>query len=94
LSDPIPYVRAGAADALGAIGRESRSAVPALIERLKTDPGPNYVFDSAIYALGEIGPDAKQAISALEEISHRPRLTAPAREAILQIQGKPVPMYH
>ena len=94
LSDPVPYVRAGAADALGAIGAESRSAVPALMERLKTDPGPNYVFDSAIYALGNIGPDAKQAISALEEIAHRPRLTAPARESILQIQGKPVPMYH
>ena len=94
LSDPVPYVRAGAADALGAIGPESRTAVPALIERLKTDPGPNYVFDSAIYALGNIGPDAKEAISALEEISHRPRLTAPAHEAILQIQGKPVPMYY
>lgn len=94
LSDPVPYVRAGAADALGAIGPESRSAVPALVERLKTDPGPNYVFDSAIYALGNIGPDARPAISALEEISHRPRLTAPAREAILQIQGMPVPMYH
>jgi len=94
LSDPVPYVRAGAADALGAIGRESRSAVPALMERLKTDTGPNYVFDSVIYALGNIGPDAKQALNALEEISHRPRLTAPAHEAILQIQGKPVPMYH
>ena len=94
LRDPVPYVRAGAADALGAIGVQSRSAVPALIERLKTDPGPNYVFDSAIYALGNIGPDAKQAITTLEEISRRPRLTAPAHEAILQIQGKAVPMYH
>lgn len=94
LNDPVPYVRAGAADALGAMGADSRSAVPALMERLKTDPGPNYVFDSIIYALGNIGPDASQAISALEEVSHRPRLTAPAREAILQIQGKPVPMYH
>ena len=94
LSDPVPYVRAGAADALSAIGSESRSAVPALMERLKTDPGPNYVFDSAIYALGNIGPDAKEAISVLEEISQRPRLTAPAHQAILQIQGKPVPTYH
>ena len=94
LADPVPYVRAAAADALGAIGPGSRSAVPALIERLKTDPGPNYVFDSAIYALGDIGPDAKDAIPALKEISQRPRLTAPAHEAILQIEGKPVPMYH
>lgn len=94
LSDSVPYVRAGSADALGAIGPQSRAAVPALIERLKTDPGPNYVFDSAIYALGNIGPDAKTALSTLEEISRRPRLTAPAHEAILQIEGKPVPTYH
>src|SRR5580693_5273259 len=80
--------------ALGAIGPGSRAAVSALIERLKTDPGPNYVFDSAIYALGNIGPDAKEALPTLEEISHRVRLTAPAHEAILQIEGKPVPMYH
>ncbi len=94
LSDSVSYVRASAADALGAIGPGSRSAVSALIERLKTDPGPNYVFDSAIYALGNIGPDAKEALPTLEEISHRVRLTAPAHEAILQIEGKPVPMYH
>jgi len=94
LRDSVPYVRAGAADALGAIGPGSRAAVTALIERLKTDPGPNYVFDSAIYALGNIGPDAKEALPTLEEISHRVRLTAPAHEAMLQIEGKPVPMYH
>ena len=94
LSDSVPYVRASAADALGAIGPGSRAAVSALIERLKTDPGPNYVFDSAIYALGNIGPDAKEALPTLEEISHRVRLTAPAHEAILQIEGKPVPIYH
>jgi len=94
LSDSVPYVRAGAADALGAIGPGSRAAVSALIERLKTDPGPNYVFDSVIYALGNIGPDAREALPTLEEISHRVRLTAPAHEAILQIEGKPVPMYH
>ena len=94
LSDSVPYVRASAADALGAIGPGSRAAVSALIECLKTDPGPNYVFDSAIYALGKIGPDAKEALPTLEEISHRVRLTAPAHEAVLQIEGKSVPMYH
>ena len=94
LRDSSPYVRAGAADALGAIGPQSRAAVPALIELLKNDPGPNYVFDSAIYALGNIGRAAKEALATLEEISHRPRLTAPAHEAILQIEGQPVPTYH
>jgi Protein of unknown function (DUF2961)/HEAT repeats len=94
LSDSVPYVRAASADTLGAIGPPGQASVPALIERLKNDPGPNYVFDSAIYALGNIGPNAKEALPALEEISHRPRLTAPAREAILQIEGKRVPTYH
>ena len=94
LNDSIPFARAAAADALGAIGPASRAAVPALIERLKTDPGPNYVLDSVIYALRDIGPGARDAIPALEEISHRPRLTVPAREAMLQIEGKPVPRYH
>ena len=94
LGDSVPYVRAGAADALGAIGPASRDAVPALIERLRADPRPNYVLDSAIYALGDIGADAKAAIPELEQISRRPRLTAPAREAILKIEGKPVPKYH
>jgi HEAT repeat protein len=94
LSDSVPYVRASAADAPGAIGPGSRAVVSALIERLKTDPGPNYAFDSAIYALGNIGPDAKEALPTLEEISHRVRRTAPAHEAILQIEGKPVPIYH
>lgn len=94
LGDSFPYVRAGAADALGAIGPESRAAVPTLLNRLKTDPGPNYVFDSVIYALGDIGPDAREALPVLKEISRRPRLAYPAQEAILQIEGKPVPMYH
>ena len=94
LGDSVPYVRAGAADALGAIGPASRDAVPALIERLRADPGPNYVLDSAIYALGDIGADAKAAIPELAQISRRPRLTSPAREAILKIEGKPVPKYH
>ena len=94
LGDPVAFVRASAADALGVIGPDSRAAVPALIERLKIDPGPNYVLDSVIYALRDIGPGAKDAVPVLEEISRRPRLTVPAQEAIAQIQGKPVPMYH
>ena len=65
-----------------------------MIERLKVDPGPNYVLDSAIYALRDIGPGAGEAIPALEEISHRPRLTVPAHEAILRIEGKTIETYH
>jgi HEAT repeat protein len=94
LDDSVAYVRAASADAIGAIGPGARAAVPALIHRFTANPESNFVFDSIIYALGNIGPGAAAAIPALEEMSHRVRLTAPAHEAILQIEGKPVPTYH
>jgi hypothetical protein len=94
LDDSVAYVRAAAADAIGAIGPGARAAVPALMHRFAAQPESNFVFDSVIYALGNIGPAAAAAIPALEEMAHRVRLTAPAHEAILQIEGKPVPTYH
>ena len=94
LDDSVAYVRAASADAIGAVGPGARAAVPALIHRFAANPESNFVFDSVIYALGNIGPGAAAAIPALEEMSHRVRLTAPAHEAILQIEGKPVPTYH
>jgi HEAT repeats/HEAT repeat len=94
LDDQVAYVRAATADAIGAIGPGARAAVPALIHRFAAQPESNFVFDSVIYALGDIGPDAAPAIPALKEMSLRVRLTAPALEAILRIQGKPVPSYH
>ncbi len=94
LDDPVAYIRAAAADAIGAIGPGARGAVPALIHRFSAQPESNFVFDSVIYALGNIGPDAAAAIPALKEMSLRVRLTAPALEAILRIEGKPVPSYH
>jgi hypothetical protein len=94
LDDPVDYVRAAAADALGAIGPSARAAVPPLIQRLAAQHESNFVFDSVIYALGDIGPDAAAAIPALKEMARRPRLAYPAEEAILEIEGKPVPTYH
>jgi hypothetical protein len=94
LDDPVDYVRAAAADALGAIGPSARAAVPPLIQRLAAQHESNFVFDSVIYALGDIGPDAAAAIPALQEMARRPRLAYPAEEAILEIEGKPVPTYH
>ncbi len=87
----MDYVRAAAADALGAIGPGARAAVHPLIQRLAAQHESNFVFDSVIYALGNIGRDAAAAIPALQEMARRPRLTAPAQEAILEIEGKPVP---
>jgi hypothetical protein len=94
LDDPVAYVRAAAADAIGAVGPSARASVPALIHRCAAQPESNFVFDSVIYALGNIGPDAAAAIPALKEMARRPRLAYPAQEAILQIEGKPVPRYH
>lgn len=94
LDDPVDYVRAAAADALGAIGAAARAAVPPLIHHLAADHESNFVFDSLIYALGDIGRGAAAAIPALQEMARRPRLRAPAQEAILEIEGKPVPTYH
>ena len=94
LNDPVDYVRAAAADALGAIGPGARAAVHPLIQRLAAQHESNFVFDSVIYALGNIGRNAADAIPALKEMARRPRLTAPSEEAILEIEGKPVPTYH
>jgi HEAT repeat protein len=94
LDDSVAYVRAASADAIGAIGPGARAAVPALVRRFAANPESNFVFDSIIYALGNIGPGAASAIPVLEEMSHRVRLTAPAHEAILRIEGKLVPTYH
>jgi len=94
LDDSVDFVRASAADALGSIGPNARSAVQPLIQPLGAKKDSNFVFDSVIYALGNIGPDAAAALPALQEIGRRPRLAYPAKEAILQIEGEPVPMYH
>lgn len=51
------------------------------------------VMRSAATALGEIGPDAKSALSALQQAEQVPRLGPTAQEAILKIEGKPVPTW-
>jgi HEAT repeat protein len=92
LNDPINYVRAPVAEALGAIGPAASPAVPALAQRLGTDEG--FVATSIAYALGDIGPAAHEALPALQQVLEKRRVGAAAQEAILKIQGKPVPTYH
>ncbi len=93
LNDPVDYVRAPAADALGAIGPGAQPAVKALAEKLLTkDQG--FVLGSVAYALGDIGPNAKDALPALEQVLKMRRVGSAAEEAILKIEGKPVPTYH
>ncbi len=93
LNDPVDYVRAPAADALGAIGPKASAAVGPLAIKLTTgDQG--FVLTSVAYALGDIGPAAKDALPALQQVLAQRRVGAAAQEAILKIQGKPVPLYH
>jgi HEAT repeat protein len=93
LNDPVDYVRAPAADALGAIGPGAQVAVKSLAEKLLTkDEG--FVLGSVAYALGDIGPNAKDALPALEQVLKMRRVGSAAQEAILKIEGKPVPTYH
>jgi hypothetical protein len=93
LSDPVDYVRAPAADALGAMGAKASAAVGPLAAKLLTqDQG--FVLASVAYALGDIGPSAKDAIPALKQVLAQRRVGSAAEEAILKIEGKPVPEYH
>jgi hypothetical protein len=94
LSDPVAYVRAPVADALGAIGPAARMAVHPLAERLLAkDEQAGLVLSSIATALGDIGPEAKDALPALQQALEMHRGGAAAQEAILRIEGKPVPTW-
>ena len=93
LSDPVDYVRAAAANALGAIGPAARAAVHPLAERLLAKDEQGLVLGSVATALGDIGPDAKDALPALQQVLKMRRVGSAAQEAILKIEGKPVPTW-
>jgi HEAT repeat protein len=93
LDDPVAFVRAPAADALGAIGPAARPAVGPLSKRLLVKDEQVFVLRSIAYALGNIGPDARSAIPALEEALKMVRVSYAAQSAILKIKGLPVPSY-
>jgi len=94
LQDPVSYVRAPAAEALGAIGSGAKAAVPMLAQRLLVASEEGFVMTSVAYALGDIGPAARDALPALRQVLEKRRVGAAAREAILRIEGKAVPTYH
>jgi len=94
LNDPVDFVRAPVADALGAIGPGARNAVPALSRRLLDKNEEGFVLTSIASALGDIGSAATDALPALRQVVDKRRVGAAAEEAILKIQGKPVPTYH
>jgi HEAT repeat protein len=93
LEDPIPYVRAPVADALGSIGPSAKPAVEALAKRLLVADDQAYVLRSMASALGNIGPAAAGALPALEQTLKLHRVVYVAREAILKIKQQPVPVW-
>ena len=82
-----------AALALGQLGDSAKEAVPPLIEVLQTDEVVQ-VLRNAAAALGQIGPAAQSAIPALQAMRKHIRVQYTANEAILRIEGKPVPVWH
>jgi len=93
LSDPVAYVRAPVADALGAMGPAARAAVQPLAERLLAKDEQGLVLSSIATALGDIGLQAKDALPALQQALKMHRGGAAVQEAILKIEGKPVPTW-
>jgi hypothetical protein len=94
LKDPVAAVRMMAAAALGSMGEAAKSAVPALIERLQAPEEEVQVWRNAAKALGDIGPAAQSALPALRQALQKLRVKYLAEEAILKIEGKPVPTWH
>lgn len=93
LSDPAPFVRAPAADAIAAIGPPAKAAVQALAGGLGVPGEQAYVLRSVTRALGRIGPDAASALPALQKVRKMHRVAYVAEEAILRINGQPVPVW-
>jgi len=93
LNDPVDYVRAKAADALGAMGPEARAAVRPLADKLLVKGEQIMVLRSVAAALGDIGPAARDALPILEQTRGTFRVSYTIEAAILKIQGKPVPSW-
>jgi HEAT repeat protein len=93
LNDSVAYVRAPVADALASIGPQAKTAVETLSTRLLISGEQAYVLRSVAKALGNIGPDAASALPSLRQALNMHRVSYAAREAIMKIQGEPVPAW-
>jgi hypothetical protein len=93
LNDPSEFVRTRSADALGAMGPAAHAAVRPLADKLLAKGETWIVLTSVATALGNIGPDAKDALPILKQTFNGRRVGMCAREAILKIEGQPVPQW-
>src|SRR5262249_8480934 len=89
--DSDENVRVTVAAAFGAMGDAAKAAVPALADKLQRGDPSYAVLGSVATALGNIGPAAAGAIPALEVAVKS--IGPSAQEAILRVQGKPVPTW-
>lgn len=91
LNHPDIEVRSRAEGALGDLGPQARTAVPALIKSVeqRTRTSTGHMDINGIWALGRIGPDAKPALPLLEALLKEKdgRELVYAAEAILKIGG-------
>lgn len=86
--DPAWQVRQPAASALARIGA---SAVPRLVEVLRSDPSDD-ARSCAIGALGQLGPTAKEALPALREAAENDGsflVRRRAQNAVERVEGAP-----
>ncbi len=88
-NDGVADVRRAAAVALGTIGTQPKTVIPALVEALKDKAMP--VNMAAVTSLGAFGPEAREAISALREFAktkNDKQIMRPVNLAVKQINAK------
>ena len=79
--------------ALGAMGTAARPAVQPMTEILLTPGERRNILVAIATALGDLGPEAKSALPALQQAAATRSVGPAAQEAILRIEGKPVPTW-
>jgi HEAT repeat protein len=82
-------VRMMSANAIGAIGPEAASAVPALAAACRIETEVTHVLRACAAALGEIGKAATPALPVLRGlVNTKPLVRRSAERAIEQIEGQ------
>jgi HEAT repeat protein len=66
-------VRRKAAEALGKMGADAKSAVPALTDVVKEPKADRELRNAAVEALGNMGPAAKDALPTLTSLNKKQR---------------------